>query len=321
MGPLDFVVPSRRSFLRSGALGLGALSLQGLLPKAAQDPQQNARSPRQRSPRCKSVIYLHMEGAPSPLDMFDRKPLLQKFDGTPCPAEFLERMRFAFIKGHPKLLGARYGFKKCGRAGVDVVELLPHLATVMDDLCVVKSMQTDQFNHAPAEFLMFTGSPRIGRPAMGSWVCYGLGSENANLPGFVVLVSGTLPSAGRSVFGSGFLPSSLQGVQLRSKGEPVLFLDDAKDVDRDARRRMLDVARDLDTSGYETHRDRETLARLQQHELAFRMQMSVPEAADLSSEPEEVHRLYGTEPGKVSFANNCLLARRLVERGVRFVQL
>ena len=321
MGPLDFVRDSRRSFLQTGALSLGALALQRYLPPVVQDPRAPRTLVRPRPPRCKSVIYLHMEGAPSSLDLFDPKPLLQKYDGTPCPAEFLERMRFAFIKGHPKLLGTRYPFRKCGRAGVDVVELLPHLGQVMDDLLVVKSMHTDQFNHAPAEFLMFTGSPRIGRPAMGSWVCYGLGSENQNLPGFVVLVSGTLPSAGKSVFGSGFLPSSLQGVQLRSKGDPVLFLEDPADIDRAARRRMLDVGRDLNAMQHARTGDPETLSRIEQHELAFRMQMSVPEAADIQSEPEEVHRLYGTEPGKVSFANNCLLARRLVERGVRFVQL
>jgi len=314
MAAPDFVLPSRRAFLHGGALGLGGIALRALgLPRGPVV--------RPHAARCRSVIYLHMEGAPSPLDMFDPKPALQKHDGKPCPDEFLQKARFAFIKGHPKLLGTRFPFRKCGRAGVDVVELLPHLGQVMDELLVVKSMRTDQFNHAPAEFLLFTGSPRIGRPAMGSWVAYGLGSENRDLPAFVVLVSGTLPSSGKSVWGSGFLPSSLQGVQLRSQGDPVLYLQDPADIDRAARRRMLDASDELNRLRLQTTGDPETQARIDQAELAFRMQLSVPEAVDLRSEPESVHRLYGTEPGKVSFANNCLLARRLVERGVRFVQL
>ena len=296
-------------------MSLGALAFAGLT-----DPHREAKS-RMHAPRCKSVIYLHMEGSPSPLDMFDQKPELRRFDGKKCPDAFLQKERFAFLKGHPKLLAPRHPFQKCGRVGLDVVSLLPHLGQVVDDLCVVKSMHTDQFNHAPAEFLMFTGSPRIGRPAMGSWVCYGLGSANENLPGFVVLVSGTLPSAGRSVWGSGFLPSSLQGVQFRSQGDPVLFLEDPAGTDRAMRRRMLDAQARLASIEHARTGDPETMARLAQQELAFRMQMSVPEAVDLRSESEETLRLYGAEPGRASFANNCLLARRLVERGVRFVQL
>jgi hypothetical protein len=319
MAPLDRrsvrAACSRRAFLQGGALGLGAMALRGL------DDRSLGQGPRRTVPSCKSVIYLHMEGAPSPLDMFDPKPELFRHDGKKCPDAFLQQERFAFIKGHPKLLAPRYGFKKCGPAGVDVVELLPHVQQVMGDLLVVKSLHTDQFNHAPAELLLFSGSPRIGRPAMGSWVWYGLGSENANLPGFVVLVSGTLPSAGKSLWGSGFLPSSLQGVQLRGQGDPILFLQDPDGVDRAARRRMLDAAADLGRMGHEAHGDPETLARIAQHELAFRMQMEAPEAVDLGRESAETLALYGAEPGKASFANNCLLARRLVERGVRFVQL
>ncbi len=312
-------LPTRRRFLQSGALGLGGLAFAAM--GGASMAGGNDVRHRRHAPRCKSVIYLHMEGAPSPLDMFDPKPELQRHDGKPCPDAFLAKARFAFLKGHPKLLGTRHPFRKCGSAGVDVVALLPHLGQVMDDVLVVKSMQTDQFNHAPAEFLMFTGAPRIGRPAMGSWVTYGLGSENRDLPGFVVLVSGTLPSAGRSVWGSGFLPSSLQGVQLRSKGDPVLYLQDPPGVDRAARQRMLAATGELDRLRLATSGDPEIAARIAQAELAFRMQLSVPEAVDIASEPESVHRLYGTAPGKVSLANNCLLARRLVERGVRFVQL
>ena len=313
---------TRRGFLHSGLLGLGGMALGSDLGRAMGLPGNDPTGRPRLIPRVKSVIYLHMEGAPSPLDMFDLKPELNRHDGKKCPEEFLSNERFAFIKGHPRLLGNKWGFARHGQAGVDVVELLPHLGQVMDDVMVVKSMHTDQFNHAPAEFLLFSGSPRIGRPSMGSWVTYGLGSENQNLPGFVVLVSGgTLPSAGRSLWGSGFLPSSLQGVELRSKGDPVLYLEDPAGIDRAARRRMLDAAGDLNRTRLEQTGDPETAARIAQHELAFRMQMSVPDATDISSEPEEVHRLYGTEPGKVSLANNCLLARRLVERGVRFVQI
>lgn len=302
---------SRREFLRRAAGACG-----GVAALALADPGR-----RTHAPRCKNVIWLHMEGAPSPLDMFDPKPELQKYDGAKCPDAFLQRERFAFIKGHPRLLGTRYPFRKCGRAGVDVVELLPHLGAVMDDLLVVKSMRTDQFNHAPAEFLLFTGSPRIGRPAVGAWINFALGSDNGDLPGFVVLVSGTLPSAGKSVWGSGFLPSSLQGVPLRTKGDPVLYLQDPDGLDRAARRRLLDATHDLDRLRLAATGDPETAARIETGELAYRMQRAVPAAVDLAAESDEVRQLYGAEPGKASFANNCLLARRLVERGVRFVQI
>jgi Protein of unknown function (DUF1501) len=310
--PQDLLAMTRRRFLGGAGLSLGSMALPSLL---GSDPA------RGKAPRVKRVIYLHMEGAPPPIDMWDPKPTLNKFDGKPCPDDFLAKARFAFIKGHPKLLGTQWGFRKYGPAGADVVELLPNLGQVMGDVMVVKSMTTDQFNHAPAEFFLFTGSPRIGRPSMGAWATYGLGSENRDLPGFVVLVSGNQPSAGKSVWGNGFLPSTYQGVQLRSAGDPVLYLDNPPGMDRAARRRTLDAMNDLNRVHGERLGNPETDARIAQYELAFRMQMSVPEAVDIWSEPDEVHALYGTERGKVSLANNCLLARRLVERGVRFVQL
>ena len=310
--PHDLLAMTRRRFLGGAGLSLGSMALPSLL---GSDPA------RGKAPRVKRVIYLHMEGAPPPIDMWDPKPTLNKFDGKPCPDDFLAKARFAFIKGHPKLLGTQWGFRKYGPAGADVVELLPNLGQVMGDVMVVKSMTTDQFNHAPAEFFLFTGSPRIGRPSMGAWATYGLGSENRDLPGFVVLVSGNQPSAGKSVWGNGFLPSTYQGVQLRSAGDPVLYLDNPPGMDRAARRRTLDAMNDLNRVHGERLGNPETDARIAQYELAFRMQMSVPEAVDIWSEPDEVHALYGTERGKVSLANNCLLARRLVERGVRFVQL
>jgi hypothetical protein len=311
----DPMAATRRRFLRDSAISLGGIAL-------ATELRAGDRPAAPHAPRAKNVIYLHMEGAPPTLDMFDPKPALTAHDGEKCPDAFLAMERFAFIKGHPLLLGHKWQNRRVGQAGVEVIELLPNLQQSIDDFCVVKSMYTDQFNHAPAEFFMFTGSPRIGRPAMGSWVAYGLGSENKDLPAFVVLTSGgSLPSAGKSVWGAGFLPSQFQGVQLRSQGAPVLFLEDPPGVDRAARRRTLDAMTDLDSLRAAATHNPEVAARIAQHELAFRMQMSVPAAADFASEPPEVHELYGSKPGEASLANNCLLARRLVERGVRFVQL
>ncbi|HEB53090.1 MAG TPA: DUF1501 domain-containing protein [bacterium] len=307
--------PSRRRFLGDSALSLGALALRDL--SAAGDPTQRPHHPA----RAKSVIYMHMEGAPPTLDMFDRKPALDRHDGEECPAEFLEQERFAFIKGHPRLLGHPHGWIRASN-GEEICELFPHLAQQMESVTLVRSMVTDQFNHAPAEHLLFSGAPRPGRPSMGAWLSYGLGSENRDLPAFVVMVSGgALPSAGKALWGAGFLPSVHQGVEFRSFGQPVLYLDNPVGVDRARRRRTLDALNDLNRMHERRAGDPETTARIAQFELAFRMQASVPEAVDLASEPEEVRDLYGATPGRASFANNCLLARRLVERGVRFVHL
>jgi hypothetical protein len=336
MDHLDPLGTARRWFLRDSALALGGIALaSGELGMDALGPgfgsgalggktgpmPADGDGVRRRAPRARSVIWLHMEGAPPTLDMFDPKPTLTRFDGKPCPDEFLQKERFAFIKGHPKLLGHRFGFARHGRAGVDVIELLPHLGQVMDDVTLVRSMVTDQFNHAPAELFLFTGGPRLGRPSFGSWIAYGLGAENRDLPSFVVMVSGNLPSAGKSLWGAGFLPSVHQGCELRSLGDPVPYLQDPAGFDRAMRRRSVDAVNDLNRLQAGRTNNPETDTRIAQHELAFRMQLSVPEAVDLRSEPAEVHELYGTTPGKASLANNCLLARRLVERGVRFVQL
>jgi len=277
---------------------------------------------RQPVPRAKRVIYMHMEGSPPQHELFDWKPELVRHDRQPCPAEFLQKERFAFIKGHPKLLGTPYRFARHGQAGAWVSELLPHLAATVDRLTIVKSMFTDEFNHAPAEFLLHTGSARLGRPSMGAWITFGIGSENGDLPGHVVLLSGgKTPSAGKSVWGSGFLPSTYQGIELRSRGEPVLYLSDPDFIDRAGRRRSLDALGDLNRMRGEVVGDPEIAARTAQYELAYRMQAAVPDAVDLGREPEWVRGLYGAVPGQASFANNCLLARRLVERGVRFVQM
>ena len=274
------------------------------------------------APKVRSVIYLHMAGAPSQLELFDYKPELIKLNGQDCPESFLEGKRFAFIRGIPKLLGPVANFSQHGESGIWLSERLPHFSSMVDEVTVLKAVTTDQFNHAPAQLMMHTGSARLGRPSMGSWVTYGLGSENANLPGFVVLTSGgNNPDAGKSVWGSGFLPSVYQGVQCRSEGDPILFLQDPEGMDRDLKRSSIDAINALNLADHEVFGDQETLSRIAQYELAFKMQISVPEVMDISKEPAYIHEMYGTEPGKPSLANNILLARKLVEKGVRFVQI
>jgi hypothetical protein len=274
------------------------------------------------APRAKRVVYMHMAGSPPQQDLFDYKPRLRELDGQPCPSDLLEKERFAFIKGHPKILGSPYTFAQHGRGGAWVSELMPHFAKIVDDVTIVRSMYTDQFNHAPAELFLYTGSPRLGRPSMGSWAVYGLGTENKDLPGFVVLLSGgSNPSSGKSVWGSGFLPTVYQGCQCRSEGDPVLYAGNPEGVSRDDRRRQLDALGEMNRMRHSAHNDPETLTRIEQYELAFRMQVSVPEVMDISKESAETLALYGADPAKASFSRNCLLARRLLERGVRFVQL
>jgi hypothetical protein len=274
------------------------------------------------APKAKHVIFLHMAGAPSQLELFDYKPELHKLHDQVCPDSFVEGKRFAFISGRPKMLGPQAKFQQYGESGAWVSDLLPAFSEVVDDVCFMKALHTDEINHAPAQLFLYSGSPRLGRPSMGSWVVYGLGSSNENLPGYMVLVSGgRTPSAGKSVWGSGFLPSIYQGVQCRSHGDPILFLQDPHNLSRPMRRRIVDAINDINRREYDAFGDPETLTRIEQYEMAFRMQSSVPDVLDISSEPESIRDLYGVEPGKESFANNCLLARRLVEKGVRFVQL
>jgi hypothetical protein len=324
---------TRRHFFRESQVGLGAIALGTFLAgdapaasnssiggKAAANPLE-VRKPH-FAPKAKRVIYLHLTGSPPQLDLFDYKPELVKHDGQPCPDVFLKGKRFAFTTGTPKLLGTPRKFARYGSEGVWMSDALPHMQTVADDLCVIRSMNTDQFNHAPAELLLYTGSPRSGRPAMGAWVTYGLGTENQNLPGYVVLISsGVQPNGGKNSFGSGFLPSVFQGVQCRSKGDPVLYASDPAGMDRSMRRMSLDALKDLNEIQARELGHPETLTRIAQYELAFRMQMSVPEVMDITREPKHILEAYGAQPGASSFANNCLLARRLVEEGVRFVQL
>lgn len=314
---------TRRHFLRQCVTNMGAMALGSLL--ACERDQQASAAMKTLShfaPKAKRVIFLHMVGAPSQLELFEEKPTLAKLDGLDCPQSLLAGKRFAFIVGTPKMLGPYATFKQHGQAGFTVSHHLPYFAQVADEVTFLRAMHTDEFNHAPAQLFMHTGSPRQGRPSFGSWVTYGLGSENENLPGFIVLASGdAIPSAGKSIWGSGFLPSEYQGVQCRSQGDPVLYLSDPKGVPRDLRKAAIQTLDELNQAEYEEVGDPEILARIRQYEMAFRMQTTVPEAMDIWKEPAYIQQLYGTTPGEASFANNALLARRLAERGVRFIQL
>jgi len=314
---------TRRHFFANAGFGIGTLALSALLDErlfAATNPLAARKPPLPA--KAKSVIYLFMAGAPSQLDLFDYKPMLNRYDGQPAPSDLMKGERFAFIQGTPLLLGSPHTFARHGQSGAEVSHLLPHFAEIVDDVSLVKSMWTTQFNHAPAQIYMVTGHQIVGRPSFGAWTTYGLGSENQDLPGFVVLLSGlSQPDGGKSCWGSGFLPTVYQGVEFRRSGEPVLFLNNPDGVDAAARRRSLDLMRDLNETHLATAGDPEIETRINSCELAYRMQTSVPELMNVADEPEHIHRLYGTEPGKNTFANNCLMARRLVERGVRFVQL
>src|ERR1700728_50847 len=329
---------TRRHFLGWGMGGLGAFFLNAAAaePNAAKNGATAAALQIQHdpsaplspllppfTPKARRVIYLHMGGSPSQLELFDHKPELTKFNGRDCPEVFLKGKRFAFITGVPKLLGSMYPFHQAGQSGSWISDRLPHLEKMIDDMCVIKSMRTDQFNHAPAPLLMHTGDPRLGHASLGSWVTYGLGSENQNLPGFIVMISSssTTANAGKPLWGSGFLPSVYQGVQCRAAGEPVLYLDNPKGVDRAERRQVLDAVDEINRETYAEFGNPETVARIAQYEMAFRMQMDATDAMDIHKESPAVLAAYGANPGQARFANNCVVARRLAERGVRFIQL
>lgn len=324
---------TRKYFFKECFSGIGAMALGSMVggcdwlgSKDSFDQFGNSNPLMAQAPhfigKAKSVIYLHMAGAPSQLELFDYKPELLKLDGQDCPQSLLEGKKFAFIRGVPKMLGPQAIFKQRGQSGAWISDNLPHLATVADEISFLKAVQTDQFNHGPAQLLMHTGSARLGRPSIGAWATYGLGSENSNLPGFVVLTSGgNNPDAGKSVWGNGFLPSVYQGVQCRSEGDPVLFLKDPAGIDRDLRKASIDAINEANQLTYNEFKDPETIARMAQYEMAFKMQISVPDVMNINDEPAYIHEMYGTEPGTTSFANNVLLARKLVEKGVRFVQL
>lgn len=318
---------TRRALFQSVGTGVGSVALASLLAddlQAAPAKDQNEDSGTQRShfaARAKNVIFFHMVGAPSQLELFDYKPALQEYNGKPCPKELLDGQRFAFLRGELRMMGTQFQFRRYGESGLQLSEKLPHLGAVADELCVIRSLHTEHFNHGPAQLFMQTGFGRFGRPSIGSWASYGLGSENSNLPAFVVLITGSVAGAGNSLWGSGFLPSAHQGIEFRSSGDPVLFLSNPKGVSSEDRRKAVERINRLNRLQFEEAGDPEIATRIRQYELAYRMQTAVPELMDTGSEPEHIHNMYGTQPGKPSFANNCLLARRLVERGVRFVQL
>src|SRR5215470_1510829 len=318
---------ARRWFIEQCGVGMGALALNHLLACAGYAATQDADNPlAPKKPhfaaKAKNVIFLFMAGAPSHLELFDYKPELAKWNGKLPPEELVKGYRAAFINPNSTLLGPKFKFTKHGQSGAEISELLPHFSEIVDDVAIVKSMYTEAFNHAPGQIFMNTGTQQFGRPSMGAWVTYGLGSESSDLPAYVVFSSGTKgTSGGASNWGSGFLPSVYQGVLLRSSGDPVLYLSNPKGIDQQMQRDSLDTIKNLNQKHLAAVGDPEIATRINSYEMAYRMQSSAPDLMDISKEPQSILDMYGAEPGKMSFANNCLLARRLVQRGVRFVQL
>src|SRR5580700_9511674 len=321
-------IQSRRNFFRSCAGGIGTIALANLLGSdgygatSALDTNPLAPKPPMFAPKAKNVIFMFMEGGPSQLDLFDPKPELAKWNGKPLPSSLTKDLQLAFIKPTAAVLASPREFAPCGQSGMEISDWMPHLREVADDICLVRSMHTDAFNHHPGQLLLFSGTTQVGRPTIGAWVVYGLGSESQNLPGFVVLSSGAGTSGGAGNFSSGFLPSTYQGTTFRGSGEPILYLSNPPGITRERQRADLDALRDLNEQHLEKTHDREIAARINSYELAFRMQMAAPELLDFSKESAETLEMYGVnqEPTK-PFATNCLLARRLVERGTRFVML
>jgi hypothetical protein len=322
---LDPKMVSRRWFFQQCGVGVGAIALGSLFRETGwAAPAENPLAPKQPhfKPKAKRVIYLFMAGAPSHLDLFDNKPELTKWNGKPPPDELIKNYRAAFINPNANLLGPKFTFAKHGKSGAELSELLPHLAGVVDDIAIVKSMHTDAFNHAPGQILMSTGAQQLGRPSLGAWTTYGLGTESQDLPAFVVFSTGSKgPSGGASNWGAGFLPSVYQGVMFRSIGDPVLYLSNPKGVDQQIQRDSLDSIKRLNKMRLDVVGDPEIATRINSFELAYRMQLTAPDVVDISKESKETIEMYGAEPGKGTFANACLLARRLVEKGVRFVEI
>jgi uncharacterized protein (DUF1501 family) len=323
---------TRRWFFRDCGVGLGMAALHALLGESAQaasgrsgmpgTPRPLAAKPSPFPAKAKRVIYLFQAGAPSHLELFDHKPELAKWSGKLPPADLLKGYRAAFISPNSKLLGPKFRFARHGQSGQEISELMPHLARVADDIAIVKSMHTDAFNHAPAQIFMNTGSQQFGRPSLGAWTTYGLGSESSNLPAYVVFSTGSKgTSGGASNWGAGFLPSVYNGVLFRSGGDPVLYLSNPKGVDDTAQRQTLDAIQELNRQRLGRVGDPEIATRINSFEMAYQMQSSAPELMDIRQEPQHILDLYGATPGKTTYATACLLARRLIERGTRFVQI
>ena len=322
--PFFETIANRRRFLSRSGMGLGAAVIGNLAASqvAADAPALSKMDQLPHFlPKAKRVIFLFMAGAPSQLDLFDYKPELVKRNGEKCPDHMFKGKQLAFIREHPTLLGTRFKYHQHGQGGLELSEHLPLMGAVADELAVVKTVRTEQFNHAPARLFLHTGFERFGRPGIGSWVSYGLGTENRDLPSYVVLITGSVAGAGNSLWGSGFLPTLHQGVEFRSKGDPVLFLSNPKGIKPSSRRDIVDGINFLNKTALADVGDPEIATRIAQYELAYRMQSSVPELMEINSESSATLETYGAKPGATSLANNCLLARRLVEKGVRFVQL
>ena len=319
-----YLTETRREFLKYTGTGIGALGLASALNNslyAASNNDSVSLINPHFVPKAKNVIYIHLVGGPSHLELFDHKPELIKRDGQKCPDHMFKGKQLAFIRDHPTLLGTRFKYNKYGQGGLALSEHLPLMGKMADHLAIVKTVRTEQFNHAPAQLFLHTGFERFGRPGLGSWVSYGLGTENRDLPSYVVLITGSVAGAGNSLWGSGFLPTLHQGVEFRSQGDPVLFLSNPKGISDQNRRDIISGINFLNETALADVGDPEIATRISQYELAYRMQASVPELMSINSETSSTLESYGAKPGNKSFANNCLLARRLVERGVRFVQL
>jgi hypothetical protein len=323
---------TRRHFFKDCRIGLGSMALASLLAdRSSASKSSNARDDAPRpmqpkdshfTPQAKQVIFLFMAGGPSQLELFDYKPKLQEYDGKVIPESYVKNKRFAFIKRDATLLGTRRKFRRHGECGAELSDALPHLAKIVDEIAIVKSMKTDVFNHGPAKLFVNTGSPQFGRPAMGAWITYGIGSESDSLPGFVVLQSGPRgPRGGTPLWGSGFLPTNFQGVPFLNGPDPVLNLSSPDGINRQQQGEFVDAVIDLNSLRLQHTNDPEIATRISAYEMAYRMQSSAPELMDLSGESKQTLDLYGADPAKPSFARNCLLARRLVEKGTRFVQL
>ena len=320
-----YLKETRREFLKFTGTGIGALGLASALNNnnlyASPSTDSLSFLTPHFLPKAKNVIYIHLVGGPSHLELFDHKPELIRRDGQKCPDHMFKGKQLAFIRDHPTLLGTRFKYNKYGQGGLELSEHLPLMGKMADHLAVVKTVHTEQFNHAPAQLFLHTGFERFGRPGIGSWVSYGLGSENSDLPNYVVLITGSVAGAGNSLWGSGFLPTLHQGVEFRSQGDPVLFLSNPKGISAQNKRDIISGINFLNETALADIGDPEIATRISQYELAYRMQASVPELMSINSETSSTLEAYGAKPDSKSFANNCLLARRLVERGVRFVQL
>lgn len=312
---------ARRWFLSQCGVGLGSAALAGLMPTQVQAADEMQSKQSHFTGKAKAVIHLFMAGAPSQLELFDNKPMLRKLEGKPLPSSVIGDQRYAFIQPNAAVLGPRFAFERHGDSGAELSSALPHLAKISDDICLIRSMHTDQFNHAPAQFLFNSGFSQPGRPCIGSWATYGLGAETEELPAFVVMSTGGGLSGGNALWSSGFLPTVYSGVRFRSQGDPVLNLATPPGISDQVQSQTFDLLRDLNTQRLNLIGDPEIATRIAAFEMSARMQTSTPELMDLSRETPETFNLYGCEPGKPSFARACLLARRMVQRGVRFINI